>query len=284
MTTPSTHNQPPVRRTADDWTIDRVARFWNWYAAQPHLANEYFSRHWALSITSLVKLVGGPRGHVLDYGCGPGFLLDALVSEGVTCSGLDFSRESVSIVSARLGQYDCFKGAVAATGLPTPFDEASFDTIVCVEVVEHLSAELLDGTIQELFRLVKPGGIVILTTPNDEDLSRNTAYCPFCNSEFHRMQHMRAFSTRSLVALLTNNGFCVEFCGALNMADFATPKLRKLSAIHPSLLYRLLKLHALSAADRILRTPLSRKLQLISSKGGHLTALARRPMDCPCAE
>ena len=62
----------------------------------------------------------GLRGkRVLDYGCGPAYLLEHLLNLGITCEGVDFSKNTVATANQRLGGNPLFRGAHWASELPT---------------------------------------------------------------------------------------------------------------------------------------------------------------------
>lgn len=82
-----------------------------------------------------------------------------------------------------------------------------FDGILSVEVIEHLSDERLESTLGLIKRLLQPGGVIVFTTPNDEDLAASRLYCPECDHVFHRWQHVRSWNRRSLSKLLAKRGF-----------------------------------------------------------------------------
>jgi hypothetical protein len=75
------------------------------------------------------------------------------------------------------------------------------------EVIEHILDEQLDATLRRLADLTRPGGILVVTTPNNEDLELGMVYCPVSNTLFHRWQHVRSFTDISLAALLAQYGF-----------------------------------------------------------------------------
>jgi hypothetical protein len=63
-------------------------------------------------------------------------------------------------------------------------------------------------------RMLKPGGHVIATTPNEEDLAKGEIICPNCACVFHRIQHMRSLSTGSVEASMRAAGFAPVVCRA----------------------------------------------------------------------
>lgn len=212
---------PPIPKTAEHWTPEIIGRFWAWYASQPHLHEQYFSRRVGSGVVEVLRLTGALRGRVLDYGCGPGYLLGHLLKQpGVTCCGCDFSAEAVSQVDAKFAGRSNWSGAIRIQSLPTPYSDAEFDVVTCVETIEHLPDDQIADVLKELKRLVKNDGLVLFTTPHDEMLELSQVYCPFCEAQFHNVQHLRAFSIDSLRQTLADAGFDVVFCGNLNFVDF----------------------------------------------------------------
>jgi 2-polyprenyl-3-methyl-5-hydroxy-6-metoxy-1,4-benzoquinol methylase len=90
---------------------------------------------------------------------------------------------------------------------PTSLPPGAFDAVYSIEVVEHLSNDMLDAMVLECMRLLKKGGILVITTPNDESLERSFTCCPNCNSTFHIWQHVRSWSATSLTSYMSQRGF-----------------------------------------------------------------------------
>jgi SAM-dependent methyltransferase len=210
----------PIRKTGQDWTGEHVKRFWDWWAGNLHLQSEYFSLQVRKGVCNLLQFTGRLRGKVLDYGCGPGYLLEELASRGLETCGADFSRDSIAATNRRLAGRNGWRGAVPIDAFRTSFDPQSFDVITCTETVEHLTDEFLTPLLAEVRRLLKPGGIALFTTPFAENLSANLVYCPFCDSEFHRIQHVRNFTVESLSSLLQQSGFGVVYCKNVSLFNF----------------------------------------------------------------
>jgi 2-polyprenyl-3-methyl-5-hydroxy-6-metoxy-1,4-benzoquinol methylase len=147
------------------------------------------------------------RQSVLDYGCGTGYIIPHLLQRGHQVWGLDFSADSIDSVNAQFRGRDGFEGAYLADDLAR--QGRKFDAIVSIEVIEHLDDHHLAKTLSSFGTLLAPGGVVILTTPNDENLSGSEAFCPVCEHVFHRWQHVRSWSAQSLPAHLTSHGFAV---------------------------------------------------------------------------
>lgn len=81
-----------------------------------------------------------------------------------------------------------------------------FDAITALETVEHVYDADLDAIVALLLRLAAPGAKILFTTPNREDLSASSVYCPVSNVTFHRWQHVRSWSAESLVAFMAARG------------------------------------------------------------------------------
>jgi hypothetical protein len=78
------------------------------------------------------------------------------------------------------------------------------------EVLEHLATDVLDATLGEVKRVLKPDGRFIGTVPANESLSDNQAICPRCGEVFHRWGHVQTFLPLRLRELLQSHGFEVR--------------------------------------------------------------------------
>jgi SAM-dependent methyltransferase len=197
-------------------------RFWEHFATSAHCQPVYFSNMVGGGIANFLRLTGKLRGQVLDFGCGPGYLLSCLLDIGlpICCWGVDTSESSVQRANERLARRPGWKAAVTVGKLRSDLSAQRFDVVTCVETLEHLNDELLTACLAEVKRALRPEGIGLFTTPHEENLESGLAYCPFCDSEFHRMQHVRSFSTQSLTEALRQAGFRVLFCQGIDLASF----------------------------------------------------------------
>lgn len=99
---------------------------------------------------------------VLDVGCGDGFFLSELrrrLPQPTTFCGLEANAEAARRAQER--GFDCREG-LADAGLPFP--SAMFDVVFAGEIIEHVADT--DGMLEELHRVLRPGGHLLLTTPN----------------------------------------------------------------------------------------------------------------------
>jgi SAM-dependent methyltransferase len=93
---------------------------------------------------------------VLDAPCGEGALAAALRRAGYDAFGVDIAPSGARVLGAAYRAAD-LNG-------PLPFDDETFDAVLSIEGIEHLENGY--GYLRELRRVLKPGGHLILTTPN----------------------------------------------------------------------------------------------------------------------
>jgi SAM-dependent methyltransferase len=96
------------------------------------------------------------RGPLLDVGAGDGTLSSRLRDEGYEVRAVDmfttdFRPTDIEICSANLN-------------VEIPFGDGEFGAVVTTEVIEHLENPWL--FVRELYRITKPGGVVVISTPN----------------------------------------------------------------------------------------------------------------------
>lgn len=96
---------------------------------------------------------------LLDAGCGTGWFSKAASDRGALVTSMDLGENLLSEVAKK-----CETERVAGSILEMPFKKNTFDLIVCSEVIEHVPDP--EKAITELYRVLKPGGTLVLTTPN----------------------------------------------------------------------------------------------------------------------
>jgi 2-polyprenyl-6-hydroxyphenyl methylase/3-demethylubiquinone-9 3-methyltransferase len=109
---------------------------------------------------------------VLEIGCGGGLISEELTSRGALVVGLDPSAEALE--AARMHAQQSALGAqlyfMQGYAEHLPFADGSFSVIVCLDVLEHVRN--LRTTVQEIARVLAPGGIFIFDTINRTLFSR----------------------------------------------------------------------------------------------------------------
>ncbi|HNX48955.1 MAG TPA: class I SAM-dependent methyltransferase [Thermoanaerobaculaceae bacterium] len=268
-----------IVRNAPDWTVEVVDRFWQETASR---GLGYFSEYNRQGITRVLKLAGGLGGRVLDWGCGTGALLETMVAAGAEGWGVDSSRAAVEATRARLHGRPGFGGAAGLTELTTDFRDGFFDTVTCVETVEHIDDASLGELLHSVKRMLRVGGIFLVSTPNQEDLSAAAVYCPFCDSLFHPVQHIRSWSVVALTRVLEETGFAVEFCQGIRFESFQAwspfegSSTEVLGVLKSNLLGRLDPLLRLLDHISRRRFPSTLEFRVRAASGRHLCAVARK--------
>jgi SAM-dependent methyltransferase len=175
---------------------------------------------------------------ILDVGCGTGLNAEHLAAKGHTVMGLDLSPVAISKFRQK-----GFEGIVCDIEKEggVPFPSSSFDLVFASEVIEHVADTA--AFLAELNRLVRPGGTLVLSTPN-------SAFWPYrilgvlgrTATECQHPGHVRFFSKRYLASVLEIAGFSVEkisarhiycVCGS-GIGDQMAPLLKRLGfAVEP---------------------------------------------------
>ena len=139
----------PVGTLRQDFAERRFAHAWT---------PSRFDRTRAARLREL--LVGRPRGALLDVGCYDGqFLSQVLEGRAQRVVGVDVSHGGLRAAACR-----GVLGVRAQIEARLPFATDSFATVVAAEVIEHVFDT--QAVLDELARVVRPGGWLVVTTPN----------------------------------------------------------------------------------------------------------------------
>jgi SAM-dependent methyltransferase len=217
-----------------EWSSIHIQRFWDWLSSDPLLSQNYFSRLLGEAILDEIARHTPLRGTVVDLGAGPGYLVEKLVARGITTVAVDTSPESVALLNQRLKHNPTFHGAYVNTVASVPLGAASADMVLVVEAVEHMDEHAFQSAIGEAYRILRPGGTVVVTTPNEEDLHQNQIMCPNCGCVFHKVQHVRSWSRETLSTAMEKLGFERRFSDAVLFSIYSRP-LRSLHRLKFSL-------------------------------------------------
>ena len=204
--------EQPGRPQPIVWTRELVNQFWNGMAHVDRDDRMAFGRmaknciHWLVAR----HLVAG--GRHLDYGGGSGEVALHLISKGFPFAVFDPATERQKKTESALEGVEGFLGG------PGSVPESSFDAVTCFEVLEHVLDQDIEQVCNELAEHVKPGGKLIISTPNSEDLLQDIAYCPMSNRYFHRWQHVRSVTPEWLTGVFEQRGIDKV---SLQQLDFA---------------------------------------------------------------
>ena len=138
-------------------------------------------------------------GRVLDVGCGSGHLLKVAASRGWIAYGTEIAKSALFHLSSF--PFQIFPGDLLDARFPSNF----FEFIVVSEVIEHVLTP--KEWISEIFRILKPNGRLLLTTPNRDSLSRRLLRAQW---RVFRPDHLSYFTVPVLAQAIRDAGFVAE--------------------------------------------------------------------------
>lgn len=107
---------------------------------------------------------------VLDLGCAGGFMTEAIARHGARVTGIDPAREALAAARSHAAVEGLDIRYDEGSGETLPYADASFDAVVSVDVLEHVSN--LDAVLTEVTRVLRPGGWFLFDTINQSWLAR----------------------------------------------------------------------------------------------------------------
>jgi SAM-dependent methyltransferase len=108
-------------------------------------------------------LLGDVRGRtVLDFGCGTGENIVALVERGARVIGMDISPDLIALARQRLNDAGLEARLEVGSAYDTGLPDGSVDVIFCIALIHHLD---IARVVEEMTRILAPGGVVILQEP-----------------------------------------------------------------------------------------------------------------------
>jgi ubiquinone/menaquinone biosynthesis C-methylase UbiE len=179
-----------------------VGYFERLWSELPDAPPEDYERRRAFLLASLA-----PGSRVLDVGCGAGWFCAALEAGGFGVVGVDVAGEAIRRARERCPSVEF---ALVAEHPPheLPYADGSFDAAWLGETLEHVQDVI--ALLEEIHRVLKPGGRLIVTTPDHGRLLRLRFALSTRAFERHfepRSDHVRFFTARTLSTLLESCGY-----------------------------------------------------------------------------
>jgi SAM-dependent methyltransferase len=196
--------------------------------------NPWYAHYWLhqrerlIDDLSVLMATLKPGDRLLDVGANPPLMLATMRELGVDAKGVDLHPESFERV---IGRFGLDMRAVDIEREQLPFGDGSFDVVYLAEVFEHLRINPI-FTAAELHRVLRPGGKLLLRTPNLYSLPgmyrflvKGTAYSCASDSVFDQYNminnlgffgHIREYTYQELTAFMKRIGFAavdVQFWG-----------------------------------------------------------------------
>jgi SAM-dependent methyltransferase len=149
-----------------DWTGERYLPWLR--GVGPEIHYEHLQRYWFA-----LPLVTGKR--VIDLGCGEGYGSFLLARTAASVVGLDIDAAAIAHARGRYGYLRNNLSFIEGSMTTVPVAETErFDVAVCFEVLEHIDDH--ERLLAEVRRLLTPGGVLVISTPNRRVYSDKTGY------------------------------------------------------------------------------------------------------------
>ena len=161
---------------------------------------------WSYTPTYLKKmhhirkfLTSLPKGtNILDAGCGEGVLVEEYSARGYSIQGIDLNYASEFVQQGDI--------------LNMPFDDASFDVVLLLDVFEHLSFTDQPKVLKEIQRILKKNGYLVASIPNLSHLNSRMTF--FTQGDFQRTDceenHLGERPMKENIRLIQNSKFNIE--------------------------------------------------------------------------
>ena len=163
--------------------------------------HNFWISHWEEQYQKILPFIASPAPRVLDIGCGMGHFLAVAKQHGAEAIGVETSKDQADYASAEFGvdvYADFFENV--------EFLPHSFDLITLWSVIEHVSQP--KEFILKVHDLLKPDGLLVIKTPNQNSLISNICYWIYMLSKGHYMlpiysdEHIFRFSVKAINNLL----------------------------------------------------------------------------------
>ncbi len=145
-------------KVADDWWSDEI--------------------RWVRTLKNLVpgrlawmdRQIDWTGRDVLDLGCAGGFMAEALDDRGAAVTGIDPAANAIAAARSHAEQAGRSIRYDVGVGEDLPYEDARFDAVVCVDVLEHVQD--LAQVLAEVTRCLRPDGVFLFDTINRNMLAR----------------------------------------------------------------------------------------------------------------
>ncbi|PYP91434.1 MAG: hypothetical protein DMG65_07575 [Candidatus Angelobacter sp. Gp1-AA117] len=183
------------------------------------------TRDWTIPV---LKQCGIQSGRVLSAGCGNGMDLIEMRQQGYEAFGIDLYPPAD----------EARPWATIAMANALPFAANHFDAVVCLEVIEHVPVPDRSAAASELLRVTRPGGLVVIATPNryfpvDEHAAWLRFHSPF-RDETLSCRELQSLFGRAAQTLTWKGYFQLERFGPVKTVLNKTMGIFDIAFLHRS--------------------------------------------------
>ncbi|MEI8349050.1 MAG: class I SAM-dependent methyltransferase [Candidatus Omnitrophota bacterium] len=178
-----------------DWEYKRLGDYHrnldpNWSYTPTYLVKMKYIRNYLHSLPKNLR--------ILDAGCGEGVLVEEFLTKGYQITGIDLNYESEYVQRADI--------------LHLPYPDNTFDVILMLDMIEHISFEDQPRALSEAKRVLRPDGALVMSVPNLVHL--NSRVRNLLTGKFDRTDkeenHPGERPYKENIMLLTNAGFDIK--------------------------------------------------------------------------
>lgn len=197
------------------------------------------SVYWSVAQALKQYFSGNTAVSVLEIGSGLGYLTYALNKAGYSAKGIDISEDAVAKANQRYGNYFEYKNLFKIVE-----EDERYDCVIMTEVIEHVEEPV--SFIEAALKLLKPGGKLIVTTPNKNATQFGTVW----HSDFPPV-HLWFFTEESIKHIASKFNRKCEFidfteyskkfyspmyAGTIEDIQLNVPRLDKSGVIMPNMI------------------------------------------------
>jgi len=190
-----------------DW--ERIERIYqqDYHQARGHSGNPAVEAAKQATMLSYLRMLKGfhpPGRHLVEVGCSAGAGLAAAAGAGWRAEGIELATRSAQLARRRPDVQAVHAGRLQ----DAPLDDGQIDLFVLFDVIEHIDPP--SDTLATLYRLLRPGGLLLMVTPDGACLSAR-----FLKARWPHLfaEHVVLFSREGMRTALEAAGFRVERMG-----------------------------------------------------------------------
>ncbi|MHB8134989.1 MAG: class I SAM-dependent methyltransferase [Anaerolineaceae bacterium] len=187
-------------------------------------------------IINKLKKLKSEKGKLLEVGSGQGGFLKVCQTGGWNVYGVDISDECVNYTKSENEIKNIFSGDLIGAG----FEENQFDVVIMNHLIEHLTEPLKYLYLNEINRILKPSGLISISTPNIDSLSVKV-FRRYWQALFVPL-HLTLFSHDTLSHMLQKTGYSLSKVSHYSLVTNAYDLLRSISCILGIFVLKLKKL------------------------------------------
>ncbi|MGM0441719.1 MAG: class I SAM-dependent methyltransferase [Elusimicrobiota bacterium] len=162
-----------------------------------------------------LKVLKGRKGKFLDVGCGEGLLLEKVLEQNSNLEifGIDMNSEQIKRCRKRINTEDYEVNLLTGDAGNLPFKDNFFDIIGAVNIFYNLPVTKMESILEEIYRVLKPGGYLIADFRNKTNPVLRLRYlmAPLYDPDFRKGgKILKTYSKKEVERITQKAGFCIQ--------------------------------------------------------------------------